>query len=142
LGIFHRQRLRTTTIGNLPIAKRQSSQLKPTGLLNTRGDSYFILWRASTDSYSQWNQYNFVLKIWTQIILFNVFYSLSEDLNQTLLKRTTVTFILIVWYSFITNSPISYFWIYSQMLIQHIFFDSLFFTFLNMIIWNIWKQQF
>ena len=39
LGIFHRQRLGTATIGNLPIAKKQSSQLKPTGLHETRGDS-------------------------------------------------------------------------------------------------------
>jgi len=39
LDIFHRQKLRKTTIGNSPIAKRQSSQLRPTGLHETRGDS-------------------------------------------------------------------------------------------------------
>lgn len=40
LDISHRQKLRRTTISNSPIAKRQSSQLKPTGLHEMLGDSH------------------------------------------------------------------------------------------------------
>ena len=39
MPIFNRPKLRKTTIGSLPIATRQVSQLKPTSLHQTRGDS-------------------------------------------------------------------------------------------------------
>jgi len=38
--IFHQPKLRRTAIGNLPIAAKQASHIKPIGLNETRGDSH------------------------------------------------------------------------------------------------------
>ncbi|WP_231681689.1 hypothetical protein, partial [Ralstonia pseudosolanacearum] len=42
-GTSRRQKLRQTTGGNLPARPLQRSQLKPTGLLESRGDSNDVL---------------------------------------------------------------------------------------------------